>query len=261
MEKPLQPESIVPEKLTSPISAKILVLILGVVVAFQAFILSIPEEAREAPITIVSIVFPTLAAGAAFYVANKYRGSDVFGKAYFALGLGIAMNALGETVWLIYYFQGVDPYPSIADIFYLAFYPLAFYHLQKNIRFFKPKIDIGTKALIAIIPVAIVSIYSVLSLREIGEANFDFYYGFSYIISAAVVLSAAILGARIFRQGVLGKAWLLLVLGIVATTTGDVWYFYLETYGQYHLAHPVDLCWYAGWMVITYALFKHKKII
>ena len=171
------------------------------------------------------------------------------------------MNALGETVWLIYYFLEMDPYPSIADIFYLAFYPLSFYHLQKNIRFFKPKIDFGTKALIAIIPIAIISVYSILSLQEIGEANFDFYYGFSYILSAAVVLSAAILGARIFRQGVLGKAWLLLVLGIAATTIGDVWYFNLETYGQYHLAHPVDLFWYAGWMVITYALFKHKKII
>lgn len=260
MENPAQPAN-VPERLTSPINHKILLLILGVVIAFQAYISSIPEEQADAPITIVSIAFPILASAAAFYVANRYRGSNVFGKAYFALGLGLAMNALGETVWLIYYFLEMDPYPSIADIFYLAFYPLAFYHLQKNIRFFKPKIDFGTKALIAIIPAAIVSVYSILSLQEIGEANFDFYYGFSYIISAAVVLSAAILGARIFRQGVLGTAWLLLVLGIAATTTGDVWYFYLETYGQYHLAHPVDLFWYAGWMVITYALFKHKKII
>lgn len=260
MEKPAQPAT-VPEKLTNPINSKILILILGVVIAFQAYVSSIPEEAREAPITVVSIALPTIASGAGFYVANKYRGSNVFGKAYFALGLGMALDALGETVWLIYYFLGMDPYPSIADAFYLAFYPLAFYHLQKNIRFFKPKIDVGTKVLITIIPVIIVSVYSILSLQEIGEANFDFYYGFSYIISAAVVLSAAILGARIFRQGVLGTAWLLLVLGIAATTTGDVWYFYLETYGQYHLAHPVDLFWYVGWMVITYALFKHKKII
>ena len=157
--------------------------------------------------------------------------------------------------------MGMDPYPSIADIFYLAFYPLAFYHLQKNIRFFKPKIDIVTKILIVLIPISIVSVYSFLSLEEIGEANFDFYYGFSYIISSAVVLSAAILGAKIFRQGVLGTAWLLLVLGIAATTIGDVWYFYLEINESYYLTHPVDLFWYTSYMVITYALFKHKKII
>ena len=153
--------------------------------AFQFYVKSLQQGEADTPITIVSIILPAIAAGAAFYVANKYRSSEVFGKAYLALGLGLAMNSLGETVWLIYYFQGMDPYPSIADTFYLAFYPLSFYHLQKNIRFFKPKIDIATKVLIVIIPTCIVSVYAFLSLEEIGEANFDFYYGFTYIISSA----------------------------------------------------------------------------
>ena len=260
MENPARPAS-VPERLISPINHKILLFILGVVVVYQLYIISIPKEEAETAITIASIVFPAIAGGMAFYVANKYRGSYVFGRAYFALGLGLVMNSLAETVWLVYYFLGEDPYPSVADIFVFAFYPLALYHLVKNIRFFKPKIGVATKILIAIIPICIVATYSTVSLQAIGEANFDYYYGLIYVISAAIVLSAAILGARIFRQGILGKAWLILVLGIVCTTFGDLWYFYLENYDQYYLTHPVDLFWYAGYMVITYALFKHKKII
>jgi hypothetical protein len=256
----MQPET-VPKKLESQINHKILLFILVLVIAFQTYVSLIPEEEREMPITLVSIAFPAVSGAAAFYVANKYRGSGVFGKSYLALGLGLVMNSLGETVWLFYYFQGLDPYPSIADIFYLSFYPLALFHLVKNIRFFKPTLDIFTKIMIIIIPVSIVSVYTYLSIQEIGGVNFDLYYGMIYVISSSTTLSAAILGAKIFRQGLLGKAWLLLVIGMACITFGDVWYFYLEAYSQYHLAHPVDLFWYAGYMVITYALIKHEKII
>jgi len=260
VEKPVESQT-VPERLESPINPKILLLILGLVIAFELYVTSLPKGEADTPITAVSIALPAIAAGASFYVANKYRGTEVFGKAYFALGLALAMNSLGETIWLIYYFLGEDPYPSIADIFYLSFYGLALYHLIKNIKFFKAKVDIPTKILIINIPIMLVAAYSSLSLAEIGEANFDYYYGMIYIVSSSIVLSAATLGARIFRQGVLGKAWLLLVLGIVLQSTGDVWYFYLETFEQYYLTHPVDLFWYASYMTIIYALFKHKKII
>ena len=260
MEKPVESQT-VPERLESPINAKILLLILGIVIAFQSYTTSVSQEDADTAITIISIAFPGIAAGAAFYVANKYRGSEVFGKAYFALGLGLAMNCMGETIWLIYYFLGQDPYPSIADIFYLSFYGLALYHLTKNIKFFKAPLDLPTKITIIAIPIALVSAYSFLSLAEIGEANFDYYYGMMYIVSSSVTLSAAILGARMFRKGVLGKAWLLLVLGIVLQTSGDVWYFYLEINESYYMTHPVDLFWYASYMTIIYALYKHKKII
>lgn len=260
MENPAQPAS-VPERLTSPINHKILLLILGIVITFQLYVTSISEEDADTAITIVSIALPGIAAVAAFYVANRYRGSEVFGKAYFALGLALAMNCIGETIWLIYYFLGQDPYPSIADAFYLSFYGFALYHLTKNIKFFKSRIDAPTKILIAAIPILLAMTYSSLSLAEIGEANFDYYYGMLYIISSSTVLSAAILGARMFRRGVLGKAWLLLVIGIALQSSGDVWYFYLETFEQYYLTHPVDLLWYGSYMTIIYALYKHKKII
>jgi len=229
--------------------------------AFQIYISSIPEEQGDNTISVISVLNPFAASVAAFFVARKYHGSKVFGKSYLALGLGFAMFVLGETTFAIQDFWGIDPYPSVADVFFFAFYPLAAYHLVANIRFFKPKLDIVTKIFIVIIPVSIVVIYSFLSFQEVGEANFDYYYGLIFVIASAVVLSAGILGARIFRQGVLGIAWLVLVIGILLNTIGDVWYFYLETYGQYDLVHPVNLFWYASYMIITYALYKHQNIV
>lgn len=237
-------------------------MILGLVVGLQFYLYSLPDpEEADNQISVISALNPLAACAAAFFVAKKYHGSKVFGKSYFALGLGLAMMVLGEITYGIQDLLGIDPYPSVSDVFFFAFYPLAFYHLMANIRFFKPKLDIATKIFVVLIPTSIVVIYSFLSFQEIGEANFDYYYGLIFVIASSIVLTGAILGARVFQHGVLGIAWLVLVIGILLTTFGDVWYFYLETYDQYGLVHPVNLFWYASYMVITYALYKHQNIV
>ncbi len=103
--------------------------------------------------------------------------------------------------------------------------------------------------------------YGFTAIEELGEANFDFYYGMIFVAGASVTLVFAILGAKVFREGVLGVAWLLLVIGILGLTIGDVWYYNLEIFGEYNLQHPVNLFWYIGYWVIVYALIKHKTII
>jgi len=75
-----------------------------------------------------------------------------------------------------------------------------------------------------------------------------------------VVLAYAILGASIFRKGVLGVAWLLLVIGILVSTVRDVWYYYLEVFEEYSDLHPVNVMWYVSDFLIIYALAKHRKI-
>ena len=81
------------------------------------------------------------------------------------------------------------------------------------------------------------------------------------MIGSSVVFSAAILGASVFRQGVLGTAWLLLAIGLLLNSLGDTWYSYLEIFGQYDLVHPVNLLWYTAYWIIAYSLYKHKRVI
>jgi hypothetical protein len=75
------------------------------------------------------------------------------------------------------------------------------------------------------------------------------------------VLALALLGAIVFRGGSLGIVWILLLLGVLVTSIGDIWYFYLELFDGYGSGHPVELLWYAGYWIIFYALYKHRKII
>ena len=93
------------------------------------------------------------------------------------------------------------------------------------------------------------------------EANFDFYYGIIFIIGASLILSFAVVGATIFKQGLLGIAWLLLVVGILLNAIADVWYYVLEIFGEYFNAHPVTVVWYVSNLMMIYALYKHQKVI
>src|ERR1700759_4011982 len=44
--------------------------------------------------------------------------------AWLLIAGGIPMLFVGDTIWAVYEINGRDPYPSLADIFYLASYPL-----------------------------------------------------------------------------------------------------------------------------------------
>ena len=258
----MNPES-VPDKIKSSINKKILLLILGMALSFQTFITFMPSsEELDIFIASVSILNPLVASAASFVVAQRYGSSQVFGRAYLALSIGLFMMFLGESTWYYFlYFLEIEPFPSIADVFFFAFYPLSAVHIILNIRFFQTKINHKSKMLLIFLPLAIMGIYSVISLQEIGEPNFEFYYGMAFVAASSIVLTLALLGSLVFRGGLLGIAWVLMLLGLLLTNTGDVWYFYLETFGAYTDGHPVELLWYGGYWIIIYGLYKHKKMI
>ena len=260
--KDAKPE-IVPEKVKSPIDPRILLVIFGIVVAFQIYLYAAfpnPDDASQF-VDVVSVILPSISAIAAWFVAKKYWGSQVFGKAYLALAIGFTMNCLGEIVYGIYDTLGYNTSFGVDDILFYAFYPLIMVHLVLNVRFFKPKIGILTKIWVVAIPVIITIIYSIVSLQKQGEANFDFYTGLIYVVLGSTILSGTMLGARVFRQGALGISWFVLLIGVALLTFADVWYSYLDTFNQYTLTHPMNLFWYGGYMVVAYALYKHQKII
>jgi len=253
----------VPKKLDSPINYKIIILIVACAVVFQfALTFAFGVDDSDAIISMVSFINPLAAAIAGFFVVNRYRGTKVFGKSYLFLSLGFLSVFLGEVAYLIYdLVLNIEPYPSIADVFFFAYSPFLIAHLILNIRFFQSSTSTITKVWVTIIPVAIVTGYAIISLAEIGEANFDFYYGIIFVTATSVTLSFTILGTKIFKEGILGKSWLILLFGVLSLTFADDWYYYLEILGEFDLTHPVNILWYVGYWIVVYALMKHKSII
>ena len=259
---------VVPGNLKHPINYKILVLIFLSVLTFQSILYFIPEsesEKYEFMISVISFANPLATSIASFVIWKRYGGSLVFGRAYFFLGMAYFMVFAAELTYLIYdLVLNIDPYPSIADVFFFALYPFTLIHLIINIKFFKLKILQTEKKWLFIIPIFIIITYvlsSIFSTSGNAESyfSFDFFYGLIFTIGSAITLAFAILGAKIFKEGTLGTVWFLLVIGILVNTIGDVWYYHLEIFGQYDLMHPVNIFWYSSYWLMVYALYRHKK--
>ena len=258
---------VVPERLDNPLNYKAILLILVGVLIFQSVLYFIPESESEITdiiISIVSFVNPLAASIASFVIYTRYKGTRVFGRAYFSLGLAYLMVFAAEVTYLVYdLILQLDPYPSIADVFFFALYPFTIIHIVLNAKFFNPKLLKKEKKWLFIISIPVIVIYLTVSSFPFPESEylFDYFYGVLFAAGSAITLAFAFIGVKIFREGTLGTIWLLLVIGILTNTIGDVWYYHLEIFGEYDLLHPVNIFWYFSYWLIVYALYKHKEAI
>ncbi len=104
-----------------------------------------------------------------FVIAKRYWGSRVFGKTYLALGIAFLMGHIGDELFQYYQLAGIsNPYPYYSDIFFASFFPFAFYHLYRNIRLYKPKLENKEKMLIVAIPSTITFVYAFALLTPVS---------------------------------------------------------------------------------------------
>lgn len=253
---------IVPDKISNPINRKVIIGILGVGLGIFIMLNLVSEDDAGILAFILSITFAGIVAIFSF-VVSKQNEIGILAKSYFFLGLGFTSYVIAEVLY--YSFElifKIEPYPSIADIFFFALYPFVLGHLLLNIKYFHSGYTKLQKIWIPGIPIIALTVYVLMSYGVAdAELNFDFYYGLIFVAGAATTLTFTILGAQIFKEGVWGTVWLLLVFGLMISTSGDMWYYHLEIFGYYYDAHPVTVIWFIANSIIIYALYKHVKSI
>jgi hypothetical protein len=253
----------IPKQLGGRIDYRILAIIFCLTLAYHIVNNAIKNITPEFNIIdIVELSLQLVVMISAFIISKLYWPGKIFGRAYFALGIAFGMWLTAEIMWQVYEnVLFINPYPSFADIFYFAFYPFALYHMITNIRGFEVKVTKKTKTWMIAIPVFIISAYSYLATSENGGNNFDYYYSLIFVSIASVSIPFAILGAQAFRHSALAVVWSLLAIGLFLHIFADIWYYYLEIFGQYTDTHIVNALWQAGWMIIIYSLYKHQKVL
>ncbi|WP_316506233.1 hypothetical protein [Nitrosopumilus sp.] len=273
-----------------PINYKIFLLIFGILIVFQTYAVSLVENDKttelDTVVFTISFLSPAIAFSAAFFVYRRYRDSRVFGRSYLALFLAFLMIFLGEVTYFVYEdVLKVDPYPSIADVFFFAFYLLVLYHIRMNIKSFYSKLSKRkTIGVVGALSVIVIVIYVILLLLNVSGSDedinnivgnnifssygymnilfsFDVLYGIAFVAASAATFWYSVIGIVAFRRGALETVWIILVAGISLLTLGDAIYFHTEVLGEYTFDHYVNLLWYAGYMVIVYALYKHAKAV
>jgi hypothetical protein len=252
---------VIPGRADGSINLRIITIIIVSVTAFHySSIYFLEENASELAATIFSILNPIGTTIAAFVVAKRYLPTKIFFKSYLFLAIAYLCAAGGEILYGLYDYVLDEPaYPSPADILFVPFYPLVLGHLFLNVSFFKPTIKARTLSWMILLPISLVLFYLNLAgdLRLEGIDLLSLYY----ITVSSISLTLTIYGASIFKEGIIGKSWLLLLFGIIGFAIADVVYYNLEAEQSYSLAHPVNLLWYGGYWITTYALYKHRKVL
>jgi len=247
----------------SKISIKAIVIIALIAIGYQIYLNEFVDE-EEVSFADFSYGLSSLAVGiTALFVAKRYRGSPVFGKTFLALAIGFIILFIGDSIVYNYYLYVLDedPYPSMADAFFLAFYIFTGYHLVRNIKYFKKDIGWGSKIGVPVLAIAMITGFGLFTIETLEDDPAVYYTSELYVVASAAILSLAILGLTIFRNSVLGIAWFLLVIGIFLYSFADIWYYYLEEIEEFTIIHPVNTLWLLSNMFMVYALYKHKKTI
>jgi len=197
----------------------------------------------------------------AITVGKKFWYHDVFRTSYIALGISFLMLFFGDVTYIYYdVVLGVDPYPSVADVFYLGFPLFAVIHLTLNIKNFSQGFSIKTKVSTSLLGVGLVLVYIIIALAVLQETNFDFYFGLLYVITSGIMLSLAVCGAMVFRQSNIAMVWMLIATGIIIYSITDLWYYTTELFDGFSASHPTNTLWVLSSMVIIYGLILHHRI-
>jgi hypothetical protein len=181
-------------------------------------------------------------------------------EAWMFIGLGLLANAVGEIVFTTFYFhQDPEPFPTVADIFWLAYFPfviagLAFLVRDRVHGFELHRWIDGIAAALIVATPAVALIYEPVLEDSQQGTTLGKAVELAYPIGDILVLGAVV-GTFALTAWRPGRAWLILGFGLalfaladgvnsVQTIRGTV------PQGDY------DFVWSAGSLLIAYAAWQ-----
>lgn len=218
----------------------------------------------EAALTLLP---PFLAAIFGFKAAYSYSVENVHGKAMAALAYGMSFFFIGEFLFfMLHYVLNKDPFPSVADIFYLAAYPLLFLGFMIEIKYSKPKLKGYNKfALLLMVLLSLglavaVGYFGIYKAYDASLSTAANVIAMSYGVVDLIILIPSLYVLRLaleYKGGKLYNSWMLIFLGLLLTLIGDILFAlynpqYVDNKWPYVL---IDLIWVASYLLFAYAFY------
>ena len=217
---------------------------------------------RSTVTTILYSVFPALLVIISFYVwlhARKKKFKDSIMFLFFSLAL--LSNSSGEFVWMyIEYVLEEDPFPSVADLLYVMFYPFLIVFLLYNLKNDKNRISPevlafgGAMALLIMIP----TFLATYDWNE-TESEIGLLVALSYPAFSAIIFGLAITGLLFVFTKKSSYFWNLILSGIIIFVFADVIFLNAEIDESYYDGHPVDWIYLVAYIVWIFGLIHFNK--
>jgi diguanylate cyclase (GGDEF)-like protein len=179
-------------------------------------------------------VYDAVVLGAALIVLWRAAAVERERKAWLALGVGLLLWALGQTYYsVVLYYASPAPFPSPADVLFLAFYPASYIALalllRARLRQLEPLAWVdGLIGALAIASVAAALIFPPV-LEALGGSPFGVAVSLAYPCFDLALLGL-LSGAFAASKWRAEPTWLLIALALLLFAASDV--VYLSVLGQ-----------------------------
>ncbi len=223
-------------------------------IACHLFLINISGETS---LFIEDLLFPiaSLVAAACFWHARSNSAGSRARMAWTAMFLAMIFNTLGELIWFV--LEAVlkrEPFPSAADIAYLAFYPLfaaGVLLLPSAPLTPKERLKLLLDGSIAVIASALILWIYVAPIIEYGDNITDTLVSISYPLMD--VLLFVVLIEMIFRDYEAPEDWpaVFLAMGMGVMILTDIGFFYQSATDTYVSGSLLDTGWLISYMILS----------
>jgi hypothetical protein len=203
-----------------------------------------------------STAINAVAAAIVLWTALSFGRGERVGRPWILVGLGVAAYALGDLAWsYIELVQGLNPWPSVADIFYSAEYVFMFAGIllaalaYRQLSDWRRPLVISTVSGLGLAAVLYVTVLGPRVLSDTGMTVLERVVSAGYPLADAILFIAPALFIALFLvrlgAGRLAWGWWAVLAGTVLLAVSDTVYSVMTALGTYGSGVIID----NGWMV------------
>ena len=220
---------------------------------FQFFFISFPAFS----------IIPAILTGYAIFLTIKlFREKHPHAKAFLFFAIGSSFLFIAEQIWQAYdYFWEGSPFPSEADIFYLASYPLMvaflFYSLKPILKLVSRNVWLFAIGLsFSFLIPSLSAAYS-----DLGDETLADIIALAYPILSSFQLVPAIVGIMYLSKKSSNLVWMFFLFGFIIYSMGDTFYLFAELDESYYDGHPSYLMFIYSYVLFLFAIHFRSKLV
>jgi len=164
---------------------------------------------------------------------------------------------IAEQTWNLYeHVLDIDPYPSMADFFYLAapifmFVSLIFFLKSTEKKISKKMILFSSIISLLILIPSLVATFNVSAEDE----PFEVIIALTYPIVDSIVFVPAIITISFLISNRRSFFWIMIIVGLLIMLVADTAFLFLVIEDEYVDGHPVDILWVSSYTIWAFMMF------
>lgn len=205
------------------------------------------------------IVIPFVALSLMLVARNGASGN--LGKAWICFTVFAVLWTAGEIIWAAdeIIFKN-DPFPSLADLFWILGYPFYFVFAIMYLKLFRNSISKKTILLATSVSMTLMGFLVYCAIAKSESPQFETAILASYSVGDALCLIPTIIGFVLFFRGQVNFTWLLLLVGMFSFVIADSAFQIISQTGEYYTGHPFDVAYLWAYVFFVFGIYHHNRI-